>query len=671
MPRKRKTSPLQSGQPITPSADEKAKQERLTRLEKWKTRVSQAMKRRREWELDFRVEDLERFFLGDQLESGRKKKQDLVFNHFRAKARTLKPNLFYTAPKFFVRPLPGLRPPAEELNAAIGESVLEAIGNQDQNLKRAASLSLWQAFFRVGVLKTCYDPRLEPNPQAGQPVYQEDDNGPVMDEMGRPKAQINPLDGKPMVEPEKVLTDDVYRYDYVDARRLLLPDEGPDQSKWTWIGEEITVSLKLAQQDTRFPPDRREALTANGQAHETERGARPKLERPESDPTFTYLEVYDLLEKTLLIWADGQTWEDFLVEEPLPAGIEDHPYALLMLGDPITGPIPSPWPAPFTRSWLDPCREYNINRKQIQNAAKRSARKGVYFANSFDNVDEAVKVLQSPDDMTFALCSDPAQVPQILTEPPLNSDVYKAAQMTLMDLHMITGVTGARSTVTEGSTATEQSYIERAANLRDADTQDAVNDWLSEAGQKMFQLVKGTLTMDVWIKLRSLSDSEFLKLMERRYGIPADQLLLLEKAMPGLKEILKERVGKEQWRRVTREQLTFEADVSVAPGSARPRNLDAERQAWMDFLKLLGMFPQLALSRELLKETAQKFDGFISERMIDEINALAEKMVGIQSQIAGRNQGGQPNPGAGTGTTAGNPQMAALLSGIQGGLGAG
>src|SRR5207249_9714943 len=85
-------------------------------LEKWKTRVAQAMKRRREWELDFRVEDLERFFLGDQLESGRKKKQDLVFNHFRAKARTLKPNLFYTAPKFFVRPLPGLRPPAEELN---------------------------------------------------------------------------------------------------------------------------------------------------------------------------------------------------------------------------------------------------------------------------------------------------------------------------------------------------------------------------------------------------------------------------------------------------------------------------------------------------------------------------------------------------------------------------
>src|SRR5437867_1347565 len=114
MPRKRKEPKLESGQPITPSADEKAKQERLTRLEKWKTRVAQAMKRRREWELDFRVEDLERFFLGDQLESGRKKKQDLVFNHFRAKARTLKPNLFYTAPKSLARPCQVCRRPPQE-----------------------------------------------------------------------------------------------------------------------------------------------------------------------------------------------------------------------------------------------------------------------------------------------------------------------------------------------------------------------------------------------------------------------------------------------------------------------------------------------------------------------------------------------------------------------------
>jgi hypothetical protein len=128
------------------------------------------------------------------------------------------------------------------------------------------------------------------------------------------------------------------------------------------------------------------------------------------------------------------------------------------------------------------------------------------------------------------------------------------------------------------------------------------------------------------------------------------------------------RFGDEKWQMITREELTFQAEVTVAPGSMRPRNLDLERRNWFDLLKILGQFPQLALSRELLRETAAKFEG-INDRMLDELTALAEKMVNIQSHVAGRGQGGDQQGGGAGSSTAGNPDLAALVAGMQGGMG--
>ena len=151
----------------------------------------------------------------------------------------------------------------------------------------------------------------------------------------------------------------------------------------------------------------------------------------------------------------------------------------------------------------------------------------------------------------------------------------------------------------------------------------------------MLQLVKATLTVEMWINMRGFSDKEFIEFVERSYGIPQEAA----KFFPGLKDIFKERFGKDRWQRATREQLQFQADVSVVPGSSRPRNLDTERNQWLTFLRIIGQFPQLALSRALLGETAKKFE-FISERMLDELNALAKQMVDIQQKTAGREQGG-------------------------------
>lgn len=652
---------LQSGQ----SLDEKEKTP-SDELELWRGRVKHAKKVRKDWEAEYQVQECENFFLGKQHGKNTSRNSETVFNRFRATLRAQKPALFYANPKFFVRPKPGINAPVEETHASIGEAVLEAIGGNDNCLKNAASMALWQSFFRLGIIKTCYDPKLEPNPQQGDPIYVQGPEGPVMDANGQPVQLIDPLTGLPVVEPAEVLDDEVYTYEYVDSKCMLLPDDGPDMSKWTWIGEEITVLLSDAKEDTRWSESMRLHFESNVETGSDESRTNRRIQDTtnELDRKFKYYECYDIRKKRLLIWADGQETDEFLSNDLFPSGIEDHPYSLLNLGDPILGPLPSPWPVPYTYSWLDIQREYNTNRKQIQNAAKRSSRKIYYDESTFAGPDEIDKAT-SPDDMVFVKLNSVDRPPICLAEPALGSDVLKAVSLLDMDWRMITGTTGARAGTGDANTATEARIVESNANVRQTDMQDAVSDWLSSAGKKMLQLVSKTLTMDLWVKLRGWGDSEFTRALEAATGLPPSALALLDQALPGLKEALKERVGSEQWKSVTREELTFEADVTVQPGSARPRNLDTEREAWMSFLTLLGQFPQLAFSLELLKETAKKFDGMISDRMVEELNALAMQMVGAQTQVAGH---GGENDAAGSGDgskTAGKPDLTALVGGIK------
>lgn len=650
-----------------PEENEDAR-ERLERLAKWKTRADRAEQVRTDWEVQYEVERCEQYFLGEQYDRGIRK-TDVVLNHFLSTVRVMKPNLLYGIPKFFVRPKPGQKAPVNELRASMGEGVLEAIAGQDQNLKRSGKLALLQAFFRVGVLKIVYDPKMVPNPRKGELLYATDEEGVAFtNEDGVPTPKIDPLTNEPMTEPEAVLTDEAYRFMYVDARHLLLPDEGPDLQRWTWVGERVLLPLAEAKTDSRFPAALREKLESNTSGSEARRGAYSHLKSVQEDELFQYTEVYDRIGKRLIIWAEGQPFEDFLVDDPLPPGLEDHPYALLMLGDPILGPTPCPWPIPFTRSWLEPQREYNINRQQIMEGGKRSARKVGYDDSTFADPDEAVKCLQDPGDMVACKLTDVMRPPVMLTTPDLNPAIYRNIPMLQQDWRIITGQTGARLSDPEGGTATEASFTERAANLRDADAQDLVNDWLSECGAKMLQCVQGTLTLGMWIKMRGFTDKDVLKYAERYLGVPQERMLTLLQTMPQLKPLIMARWGEDRWQRVTREELTYEAEVAVAPGSMRPKNLDMERRAWLEFLKVIGQFPQLLMSRALLGQTAAKFE-INDDRMLDELHQLGQAMMQQQNEVAGRNQGGAVNGGGAGSSTAGAPDVAALVAGMQGAMG--
>ena len=90
-----------------------------------------------------------------------------------------------------------------------------------------------------------------------------------------------------------------------------------------------------------------------------------------------------------------------------------------------------------------------------------------------------------------------------------------------------------------------------------------------------------------------------------------------------------------------------------------------ERRAFIQMMQTLLQFPQAMLSRELLKVVAEMFD-VRNNRLVDELNALAMKMVQISAVQAGRTQGG--GMAGGDGGAQMPPEVGAALSGVTGGM---
>lgn len=634
--------------PAVPSEGRETVAERLA---EWRTRCSMAKKLRDDWETKYHVRELEELYLGTQGYDQYGEDQTW-YNHFFATVRTQLPSLFFQAPSFRVRPRASSGTNPNKRVAAILETLLQSIAAEENNLETEGKLALLQSFFRLGCLKTCYDPRAIPNPQAGEPL--------TTAFMG---TQVPLLDdrGEPLTEPETVLTDEVYSWEWVDARKLLLPNEGPSQRKWTWIGEEIEVLLEDAKEDPRFPKNLREMMVANG-TQVTDSAVpqtvtyTPGDEDSPEEALFRYTECWCIEEKRLYVWAEGQPWSDtdFLLDEPYSPGVEDHPYAILSFL-PIVGPTPSPWPLPMTYNWLPLQREYNAARRQVTSAGARAARKILFDKTTFPDSEEARKALNSSVDMEGVEVNDLGRPPIVFGSDTLSQDVTRSTAALQYDWRVITGATGSRlSGVRDSNTATEASITEKAATLRDSEGQGLVAAWLGIAGTKMLQMVRQTLTLGRWVTMRGYNDKEFQETLgsepfqqalAAQYGPELAQVIpRILPMMPGLQESFRKRLGEEAPLKVTRQMMQFEMDVDVHPASLGVRTLEAERQSWLQFLTTIGQFPQLLQSRALLTETANRFQ-FIGDDLVDELLLLGQKMAQQAAQIAQAKAGGLPQQG--------------------------
>ncbi len=652
--------------------DEQADKENYRLLRMWRRRIDRAIKLRTEWEKDYRVKECEEYYLGKQYDA--LPSDTGVINHFLATVRVTLPNLVFDDPKYMVRPAPGFASSPVNVMAQAAEGALTSVAKHRDCLRNAARLAVLQNFFRIAVLKQVYSPVIIPNPQAGEPIYRRDTSNNIIydPQTGMPTPETDPETGVALTEPGIIVKNETYRFEWTDASRMIFPDEGPDQTQWTWVGEQVEISLADAKSDENFPSDLREKFRASKITDsEATAGARTNVKYsgnaddgeedfPE-DESFCYTVIYNIKDAEMLVIAKDASIKDFLIKRPIPEGIDEHPYAILPGWIPNTGPDGgSPWPVPYTYPWLDLQDEYNLRRLQMRNGAARSARKILATKNLFENDEEARKCLQSATDMETVFVKDMTRIPIILQDTDLNPSIYKDMTATLSDWRLVTGQTGAKIGTPDADTATEATFVQQASNLRDADLQNDVNAWFRVAGRKMLQLLKSTLTLKMWVNIRGLDDNAISQYLAAVYGIPPAAMIMF----PQLKQEMVRRFGENKISGITREDLQGDFEIDVQPGSTKPRSLASERAQWLEFLQIIATQPQIALSKVLLEETAAKYD-FINPVMVEEVHALAMTMMQMRMAVAGQVGGKGSDAGntPGTGSQTGNAKRSQAAQG--------
>lgn len=628
--------------------NEQARANTVDEVKQWSQRITQARRLRERWEQRYQIEQLVEAF-GGAIEEYLDDPGQVNINRIFPTIKAMMPGLMFQNPTFLANATSKSTSELTRDKAKLAETLLKAIADQDQHLKREAKFALQQAFFRVGVLKVLYDPTTERNPRAGEEVQGE--FGPMVD----------PSTSQPVTEPDEVVKDEVYEWRWVDAANMLFPDAGPSMRHWPWVAEEITVSLEEAQDDARFPQALRDQLrpatTHTDRKHDATLGGLQDPVQRNLDPEVTYVEIWDRKNKRHKIYAEGQPFSasQFLMDEDIEEGTEGDPYAMLIF-NPTTDPKPSPWPKPVTADWLNLQRVYNIRRQQMINAANRSTRKVGYDEATFPNADEAIAALQSTTDMEAVKLSDVNRPWVTVTDPSSPPDIAREMIAERQDWIDVTGQTGARLGDSDSDTATEAVISERANNLRDTEQRAAVQDWLADAGQKMWQKVQQTLTLEFLLKLKDLDDEQLLKVIGQTYGPQIAQVLAV---FPAYRQEIVDRYGADRFLRVSREDLQFEAQITVTPGSARARSLDLERQQMLAFIRIIAQFPHILLSRELLRLIGDLFE-MVDSALIAELHAVGKMMMQAQQQKGGAGGGNGSAPGGGGAVVAGQLRNAML-----------
>lgn len=618
-------------------------QEKISDLE---VRITRARKMRQDWQTQFRLETLYNTFIGISATNAFGEGAAFTVNKFWPTIKTILPSLFLQNPTFIVRSKNESQNPQSLIAAQMAEAGLRAIAEQEDHLEFSAKLALTQAFFSIGVLKAAYRPELIKNPRAGEPMFENAGGTPILN----PETQeLDPIlgdDGEPLTEPAEIMNDEIYRWDWVNGDRMLLPDAGPDHLRWPWLAEEVRVTLEEAKEDERFSKNLRDQLQPNAR-NEDERGRHgpsgPFGEfsgSKKGDRWVEYVEFWDIRKRRQLIWVEGQSFSStrLLLDRDYPSGVEEHPYSLLKGFTPYIGLRMHPWPVPHVWNWLSSQEEYGDRRRQMATGARRTARKIYFDEGTFPDADSAVAALQSNVDMEGVKVSSMDRLPSAQTDPPLPVNISQDLTVLDAEWNRITGVGLPRGR----NTATEARIEEASGEARDLDMRHDVNVWLSTAGRKMLQLMRGTMTLGIYVKMRGASDTLYLNYVARQYG-PEFARNIQE--FPGVRRAFDEQFGNDRWQVLGREALEFEAEVSIAPGSARPRNMETEKQDFIQIIKLLGSAPILTQSRALLARVAEMFE-FFDMSMIDEILAASQRSQQIEAIQAGRLQGNNTQPAA-------------------------
>jgi len=592
------------------------KKENLAQL--WQMRIDKAHKFREEdFDERFRPGLARRWFEGDQRPDNTPDGEWITVNKIYSHLLTELPALYGIDPYFYVKVRKSYNPDPIAINefearGKIREAYLNYL-KAELDLKTKARLAILDAEFAFGVIKVSYHADTEENPDKGTPILDEN-NEPVVDE-----------DGTAMMNPDEIVTNEKYKLTRVHPDNIFWDrDAGPLEDDWGWIAHKIELSRPSAEADKTL--NARAVSTANKKPRKEEdyvRSATYGSKVVQQDPdeeVLTLYEIYDLKKKQWLKVLEGA---DVLAmdPEPVPMGVEGHPFCILrfVLRD------KSPYPIPPTSQVLDQQQELNEARTKAVIHRKRFNRKYEVNTSLLENEDELDKLAVGDDGTIIQVMQNGAISP--IRDAPMDVQTYTEISALNRDFLELMGPDPSSLQVSRADSATEAAIVDQRMEIREGDKLSTVTDWIIMVGRKLDQLVQSHITRDEAVRIAG----------------PSGEMWQL--------------VQSDDYQAIEGE---FEYGVNV--GASQPRIPAIERSQLLAFFQVLGQFPQLMTSERLMSHMA-KLHNIDDESLIQEMMAIGQQ---VSQQLAqqGQGEGGGMSPVAGVNPE--NPITAALGAALGG-----
>ena len=175
-------------------------------------------------------------------------------------------------------------------------------------------------------------------------------------------------------------------------------------------------------------------------------------------------------------------------------------------------------------------------------------------------------------------------------------------------VEMLGGTAEAARGIAGSESATEAGILNSRLNLKEGDAMSMVVDFVVDIAEKLDALVQTHIEQDEAVKITG-PQGEFWEIV---------------------------RVNDYT-------EIEGEYQYSVNVGSTIPQLPQMERASWQAFLALLAQFPQLLLSKRLLKSTAEQHH-IEDEALVEELHMIGKQMMSGQIPQSG-NIGSQPGVG--------------------------
>jgi len=447
----------------------------------------------------------------------------------KAAVRAAVPSLLYKDPDYQVLP----------------KSVDRDEMGQDISLERARSKRLWvnhwwreshglqharigiqNAFFDIGVLCGGYRCDFADDNKRG--VFAKTEDGLyILDEAGDPTLERGEFlydedgevqrdqDGLPVLHQGTVQKEQFF-VETADCHDFLFDtDSGADFFKHRWLIRERLLPLEDVKRDPRYPAGVRkrlkgtETLTGVPTHRKSENSemayeAGSTVEAVQRDQEMIrFYDIYDFENDEFMVLPkeglEGQN-EEFMLDGPMPDGMEHGPYRFLK----YTEDIGDEWyPIPDATDMALLNQEYDLTRSQEfihrdHTKSRYEVKVGTFTGEGIDSDVEMEKLLRGPDGGHVMVSSLGGIKP--IEKAQLDGSYMRATPQIAMDFNEVGGMPGEMRGVSDADTATQASILATGAELRNNDRRDnQVQTWLQEIGRVLLMSGQANSELDTLV----------------------------------------------------------------------------------------------------------------------------------------------------------------------------